>query len=54
MGLSSGCLRMLKEGWAALVRSPEDAVEALDGARFLLAGRSGEASRGPAPGELPG
>ena len=51
---SAGCLRMLKEGWAALVRSPEDAVEALDGARFLLADRSGESSRDPAPGELPG
>ena len=33
---SAGCLRMLAEGWAALVRSPEEALEALEGAHSLL------------------
>ena len=34
---SAGCLRMLREGWAALVRSPEDALESLEGISALMA-----------------
>ena len=33
---SAGCLRMLAEGWAALVRTPEEALESLEGAHALL------------------
>lgn len=33
---SAGCLRMLAEGWAALIRTPEEALEALEGASALL------------------
>ena len=33
---SAGCLRMLAQGWAALVRTPEEALETLEGARALL------------------
>ena len=34
---SAGCLKMLREGWAALVRSPEDALESLEGVSALMA-----------------
>ena len=33
---SAGCLRMLAEGWAAMVRTPEEALESLGGAFALL------------------
>jgi DNA processing protein len=33
---SAGCLQMLAEGWAGLVRTPEEALEALEGAPALL------------------
>jgi DNA processing protein len=33
---SAGCLKMLREGWAALVRSPEEILETLEGASALL------------------
>ena len=35
--LSAGCLNMLREGWAAVVRSPEDAQATLEGASALCA-----------------
>lgn len=35
--MSAGCLRMLSEGWAALVRSPQEALDVLNtGGRALL------------------
>lgn len=34
---AAGCLRMIREGWAALVRSPEEALESLEGAPALVA-----------------
>jgi DNA processing protein len=33
---SAGCLRMLREGWAALVRHPEEALETLQGGAALI------------------
>jgi len=35
--LSAGCLTMIREGWAALVRTPEDVLASLDGMSALLA-----------------
>ncbi|MDG2030307.1 MAG: DNA-processing protein DprA [Phycisphaerales bacterium] len=33
---SAGCLKMLREGWAALVRHPEEALETLQGGAALI------------------
>ncbi|MCH2145115.1 MAG: DNA-processing protein DprA [Phycisphaerales bacterium] len=40
---SAGCLRMIREGWATLVSTPEEALEALEGASALL--RAAEAPK---------
>jgi DNA processing protein len=38
MPTSAGCLRAIREGWAGLVRTPEDLFEQLASARHLCAG----------------